>query len=157
MLPVFPPSMPSTRNRRACSYTWAQTLRLTNPDRTPPKKKKGTYTRSTSNTCSAGRSPRSPAAFSSVPSAHSVVKILLFELLPRTMMIKADHPRELPRTIFLLPQVNEFRLPHPLRLLVPRMMKAVHTNLHCAIGRDRVHLERPRNQLPRHFTSGIRL
>ena len=62
------------------------------------------------------------------------------DLLHPTVVI-ADHPRNLPRPILVLPQMNELRLAH---IAVPRMVKAMHPNLHRSIPMDRIHLQRPR-------------
>jgi len=72
-------------------------------------------------------------------------------------MVVTDHPRNLPSPILVLPQMNESPLAYSLRILMPRMMKPVHTHLHRAITLHVMDLQRPRNQLPRSFPANILL
>src|SRR5258708_40066374 len=70
----------------------------------------------------------------------------------RPAMVIADHPRNLPRSILVLPQLNELRLTH---ITVPRVMKAMHPNLHRAVSVQRIHLQRSGDQLPYHLSADV--
>src|SRR5580700_2141333 len=51
--------------------------------------------------------------------------------------------------------MNELRLTHHIRVLRSRMVKAMHTDLDRAISMQRIHLQRPRNQLPCHLSADV--
>src|SRR5216683_2285462 len=70
-------------------------------------------------------------------------------------MVITDHSRNLPGPILVLPQMNELRLTPHIMVLRPRMVKAMHPDLHCSIAMDRVYLKRPRNQLARRLPADI--
>src|SRR5580700_4700275 len=53
--------------------------------------------------------------------------------------------------------MDETRLPNLLRILMPRMVEAVHSHLHRSIAFHVMDLQRPWNQFPRHFAADILL
>src|ERR1044071_2232841 len=67
--------------------------------------------------------------------------------LPCRVMVVADHPRNLPRPILVLPQMNELPLAHPFRIVVPGMVKAMHSHFKRAIPLHGLNLQRPGTDL----------
>src|SRR5713226_562086 len=78
-------------------------------------------------------------------------------LLGRRMVVVADHPCNLPCSVFVLPQMDKLPFANPLRVFMPRVVEAVHPHLHRAIALHVIDLQRPRNQFPRHFVADILL
>src|ERR1700704_5006310 len=70
-------------------------------------------------------------------------------------MVEADDTSDLPYSIFVLPQVNEFRLADRLRILVSRMVETMDTDLHRAVFGNGVNLNRPGNEFSSHFAADI--
>src|ERR1051326_564484 len=75
--------------------------------------------------------------------------------LPCRVMVVADHPRNLPRPILVLPQMNELPLAHAFDIFVPGMVKAMHPHLKRAVPLHGINLQRPWDQLPRNLAADI--
>ncbi len=54
--------------------------------------------------------------------------------LGHRVVVVANHPRYLPRAVFVLPQMDELRFAHGLGVLMPRVVEAVHTHFHRAVA-----------------------
>src|SRR5258707_6946177 len=70
-------------------------------------------------------------------------------------MVEADDPRDLPRSIFLLPEMDELGLADRFGSLVSRMVEAVYTDLHRAVFGNGIHLQRPRHKFSGHFAADV--
>src|SRR5437762_13633346 len=75
-------------------------------------------------------------------------------LFPRLVVVVADHSRNLPRSILVLPQVDELSLSDS-HFLVPWMMKSVDTRLTHSVSLHVKDLQRSRNQLPRRLPADV--
>src|SRR5271157_4626444 len=72
-------------------------------------------------------------------------------LLCGFVVVVANDSRNLPCAIFALPQVNELRLANALCGLLSRVVKAMNTDLDCAIALHGVHLQSATNKCSWHF------
>ena len=52
----------------------------------------------------------------------------------RQMMVEADYPRDPPRAIFVLPDMDELRFADNAVILFPQVEEAVHANLNRAVS-----------------------
>src|SRR5204863_6341187 len=86
------------------------------------------------------------------PAISSQLRLSLFR---RCVMIVAQHSRDLPRSILVLPQVHESPLAHAFRILMARMMKTVHTHFNRSEPLHVKHLQSPWHQFPRNFAADI--
>lgn|SRR6266516_7447043 len=73
------------------------------------------------------------------------------------MVIIADHSRDLPCAIFVLPEVNELRLAGWLPLFRLWVVEAMNTYLNRTIAMHGIHLKGPRNDLSAHFATDVLL
>ena len=71
------------------------------------------------------------------------------------MVVEADDTSDLPSSIFVLPKVNELRLPDRLGSLVPGMVETVNANLHRAIVCNGIYLECPWNEFSGHLATDV--
>ena len=69
-------------------------------------------------------------------------------------MVVAEHARDLPRSIFVLPQVNELPFTVP-DLRMSRMMKPMRAHLDRAVTLHVIDLERAGNELARSRSTNI--
>ena len=72
-----------------------------------------------------------------------------------SVMIVADDSRNLPCSVFVLPQMNELSLANALFVFISRVMKAVNTHFDCAIAFHVVNLQRSWNKFARRFATDI--
>src|SRR5947209_3750164 len=73
------------------------------------------------------------------------------------MMVVADDPRDLPFSIFVLPDLNELPLADRLHVVPPRVMEAVDNDLDRTIAVQGIHRERSWNELPAHLAADVLL
>jgi hypothetical protein len=74
-----------------------------------------------------------------------ILKILVRNLLCQQAMVVlvTDHTRNLPCTIFVLPQRHKLGIPHTI-LWTPRVVKAMYPKFHSSKPLQRVHFQRVR-------------
>src|SRR5580698_589802 len=70
-------------------------------------------------------------------------------------MVKADHARDSPLSIFVLPQMDKPGFAHLAMVLCPWMQKAMDANLNCAITIQWINFQRPSYKLPLHLATEI--
>src|SRR4051812_44913718 len=70
-------------------------------------------------------------------------------------MVVTHNTCDLPCTVLELPQVNELPFAYALGILVPRMVKAVHTEFEHAVSLHVVDLQRARDKLARHLSADV--
>ena len=73
------------------------------------------------------------------------------------VVVVANNSRNFPGAVFVSPQMNELRFANGLRVLMSRVVKAMNTDLDCAITLHGVHLQRTGNEFPCHFAANILL
>src|SRR2546428_10173924 len=78
-------------------------------------------------------------------------------LLGHGMVIIAEHARDLPGTVLVLPEVDEPPLADRLRVFRLRVVEAMDTHLDRAVAIHGIHLQRPGNELSAHFAADVRL
>src|SRR6266481_8915363 len=90
-----------------------------------------------------------------IPRAARICFSLCHSSLRCRVVVVADHPRNLPCAVFVLPQMDELPFANPFGVFMARMVKAVHSHLHRAIALHVINLQRPRDEFPRHSAADI--
>src|ERR1700733_6117223 len=75
--------------------------------------------------------------------------------LPRGMMVVADHPCDFPRSVLVLPEMDELAFADAFGILVPGMMKLMHARLQQAVSLPVEDLQGAGNQLARLLSGDI--
>src|SRR5438552_3014159 len=70
-------------------------------------------------------------------------------------MVEADNASDLPHSVLVLPEMNEFGLADGAGFLVPGVMEAVDADLDRAVVGDGIDLERAGNEFPGHLPADI--
>src|SRR6266404_6676902 len=83
--------------------------------------------------------------------------MIAFASLRHGVMVVTDDPRNLPRAVFVLPQMNELPLADCLCVVMSRVMEAVNTHLDRAIALHVINLQTAWNEFPGHFAADVLL
>src|SRR5579863_166983 len=70
-------------------------------------------------------------------------------------MVVADHPRDFPRPVLVLPEMDELAFTDPFGVFVPRMMKLVYARLQQAVSLHVEDLQRAGDKFARHLSADI--
>ena len=70
-------------------------------------------------------------------------------------MVDADYARDLPRAIFVLPDVDELRFPDDAVVLFPRVKEAMHADFNRAIALQWINFKSSGHEFPLHFSTQI--